>query len=84
MGVLKINSLVLFLLLLLKIALMYLLLNYKPKIKNQLRERKYHWLNCINSSRVFTDFGLVIRGQSVTQGSMGHKAPRYPPWGQGL
>ena len=26
----------------------------------------------------------VIRGQSVTQGSMGRSAPRYPPWGPEL
>ena len=33
----------------------------------------------------FTVFGLqVIRGQSVTQGSMGSDPPRYPPWGPGL
>ena len=35
-------------------------------------------------ARIFTDFGLIIREQSVTQGSMGHGAPRYPPWGPGL
>ena len=27
---------------------------------------------------------LVIREQSVTQGSMGREAPRYPPRGPGL
>ena len=38
------------------------------------------------SARIFTDFGLleVIRGQSVTQGSMGRDPPRYPPRGPGL
>ena len=34
----------------------------------------------------FTVFGLfkVIRGQTVTQRSMGCDPPRYPPWGPGL
>ena len=36
------------------------------------------------SAAVFTDFGLIIRGQSVTQGSMGRDSPSYPPWGPGL
>ena len=37
------------------------------------------------SARIFTGFGLeVIRGQSVTQGSMGRDPPRYPPRGPGL
>ena len=37
------------------------------------------------SARIFTDFGLlVIRGQSVTQGSMGRDFPRYPPRDPGL
>ena len=32
----------------------------------------------------FTDFVLAIRGQSVTQGSMGFDPPRYPSRGPGL
>ena len=44
------------------------------------------FLNFINplSAGIFTVFGLdleVIRGQSVTQGSIGRIPPRYPPWG---
>ena len=35
------------------------------------------------SARIFTVFGHFIRGQSVTQRSMGRKAPRYPPQYQG-
>ena len=35
------------------------------------------------SAGIFTVFGL-IRGQSVTQGSMGCDPPKYPPWGPGL
>ena len=31
------------------------------------------------SARNFTVFKQFIRGQSVTQRSMGHEAPRYPP-----
>ena len=33
------------------------------------------------SARIFTVFGrwTFIRGQSVTQRSMGREAPRYPP-----
>ena len=37
------------------------------------------------SARIFTDLGLLelIRGQSVTQGSMSCDPPRYPPRGPG-
>ena len=31
------------------------------------------------SARIFTVFVQFIRGQSVTQRSMGCEAPRYPP-----
>ena len=31
------------------------------------------------SAGIFTVFGQFIRGQSVTQRSMGREAPRYPP-----
>ena len=31
------------------------------------------------TAMIFTVFGQSIRGQSVTQRSMGREAPRYPP-----
>ena len=30
-------------------------------------------------ARIFTEFGLIIRGQSVTHGNMGCNPPRYRP-----
>ena len=37
-------------------------------------------LSLLLSAGILTVFGLVIRGQSVTQGSMGYDPPRYPSW----
>ena len=37
-----------------------------------------YYLNPL-TARIFTVFGQFIRGQSVTQRSMGREAPRYPP-----
>ena len=40
-----------------------------------------------STAKIFTVFGLIIRGQSVTQESMSYDSydpPRYPPRGPGL
>ena len=32
-----------------------------------------------------TDLGhVLLKGQNVTQGSMGREAPRFPPWGPSI
>ena len=67
-----------------QISVYLILLNIRVKNKNMNILKKvtnvlfFGWLTLF-SAGIFTDFGLVIRMQSVTQGS----APRYLPWGQG-
>ena len=55
--------------------------NYSLQIKMMKNDHTKKYIFNPLSARIFTVFGHLlefIRGQSVTQGSMGRDAPRYP------